>query len=131
MRKSLKRYLIVLAFGLGGAVLVMSLRGAFETTGSSLIANISDSFTIPGAILVAIGGLLWVSSDGFFDMLSYGLKNGLHALFPVYRLEKKSFYDYKVEKMEKREKGIFIPFLVIGLSFLLISVIFFVIYSSL
>ncbi len=129
MKLTLKRYAVILGFALAGGVIIALLRDTFKMQGAALVGNLSDSFTIPGAILVAVGGLLWVASDGFFDMLTYGLKNGLHTLLPFYKLERKSFYDYKVEKMEKREKGIFIPFLVVGLALLAVAAILFIIYS--
>ena len=120
---------MVLFIGVAGALTVAFLRDVFSMSGTELLGGLSDSFTIPGAILVSVGGLLWVAGDGFFDMLSYGLKNGLHALLPVYKLEQRSFYDYKVARMEKREKGAFVPFLLVGLAFLLISLVLYIFYS--
>ena len=129
MNKTMKRYLTLSVIGLLGVYVVASLRGTFSMQGSELVANLCDSFTVPGAILVAIGGLLWVANDGFFDMISYGLKNGLHSLFPVYKLERKTFYDYKVEKMKKRDKGVYVAFLLTGLAFLAVAVILLIVDS--
>ena len=92
MKLTLKRYAVILGFALAGGVIIALLRDTFKMQGAALVGNLSDSFTIPGAILVAVGGLLWVAGDGFFDMLTYGLKNGLHTLLPFYKLERKSFY---------------------------------------
>ena len=130
MKKLLIRCAIIFGVGHFGALLVASIRDAFSMKGADLFANLSDAFTIPGAILLSVGGLVWVAGDGFFDMISYGLKNGLHSLFPFYKMEKRTFYDYKVEKMQKREKGAFIPFLIAGAMMLLCSGIFFIIYLA-
>ena len=91
----------------------------------------SDGFFVAGLILSGLGGLIWISSTGFFDMLSYGF----HSLLVLFSGLKKpetheSFYDYKTRRDERRGKPQFF-ILIVGLGFLALSLTCLALYSYL
>ena len=84
---------------------------------------LSDGFFVAGLLITGLGGLVWISSTGFFDIFSYGF-HSLLVLFSSLRHPKdhENYYDYKTVKEEKRGQPLY--FLVIaGAAFLLLAVI--------
>ena len=90
---------------------------------------LSDSFVVPGVFLSGIGGLSWISSTGFFDIMSYG-GSMLVGMFTRPAEPQERFYDYKVKKDENRKKWKS-HFLVVGLICLAAGVVCLVVYFSL
>ena len=86
--------------------------------------SLADAFFVPGIVVFLFGVLIWVSTTGFFDSISYAVTVGLGSLLPFLRREgKEKYYDYKLRKNEKRIKGYgFI--LISGLAYLLIGAVF-------
>lgn len=86
----------------------------------------SDSFLIPGVILVGFSLLLWIGRQGVFDVLRYGF----YRLFESYRkgMEKRydSAYEYKQAKTEQRKKHVpfYLSYFVIGGVSLLLAILF-------
>lgn len=124
-----KKYFIQIAVGLAFSMFIMNSRGAFEAgTAADCIMAISDGFSVTGILFAGIGMLVWISSlTGFFDPLGYAAKRGLHIIIPAYILDPgKKFYDYKMEKAQKREQGgkSERSLLFVGLGFLAIGVLF-------
>lgn len=68
---------------------------------------LADAFTIPGISLILVGALVWVSTEGLFDGLSYSLKYAGAMLLPFLKLKERheSYYDYKMRKKDSRFKG--------------------------
>jgi hypothetical protein len=65
-----------------------------------------DALTVPGVLLVCAGALVWVSSLGALDGLSYGLRLAFRALIPGKRLQKEeSYHDYVRQRQAKQVKG--------------------------
>lgn len=94
-----------------------------------IMAALSDGFFITGVLLASVGLLTWISSTGFFDMLSYGLR-ALTSLVPFKPPKKpKPFYDYKMEREEKRKKPLN-SMLIVGGAYLLLAVVFTVLYYN-
>ena len=97
--------------------------------GDEVIINefqaLSDGFFVVGFLNLAFGLLLWISTTGIFDILSYGLKAALY-LFTSKRKDKAEggYYEYKMRKKEKRKA---VPFetLWIGLGMIVIGIILF------
>ena len=129
-RKVLIRYLITTVVAGLFALLIMYLHGFWET--AELVNKykiLADAFTIPGILLIMITALVWISTDGFFDMLSYAMRRFGNAL--IFRQsEYKSFYDYKVSRAEKRAHGYSFLFFV-GLGFMVIAAVFMCLFYSL
>lgn len=72
---------------------------------SGRVMAFSDAFFIVGMLYFGIGSLLWISTTGFFDIFSYAFRKGAHALIPGWVSDTAGgFYEYKLEKREKRGK---------------------------
>ena len=86
---------------------------------------LSDGFFIVGFLNLAFGLLLWISTTGIFDILSYGLKAALY-LFTSKRKDKDEggYYEYKMRKNQKRKA---VPFetLWIGAGMIVVGIILF------
>lgn len=79
-----------------------------------------EAFSVAGAISVLYGMLLWVSAAGAFYTFGYA--------FSYFRGERsyKDYYEYTRAKEEKqaRKEKIYMPYIVVGIVFLLISFVF-------
>ncbi len=128
-KKRLLKYGITTAVALGVAVLIMYSNGLFETTDTlTRYKLLADAFTIPGVILLCIGALVWVSTDGMFDGFTYAAKR-LSSLIPFYgkNYKHERYYDYVMRKRGKRIGGYgFIP--IVGAGFTAVAVVFIALY---
>ena len=108
---SWKRYIAALVLNIGLTLLVLFLRG-FE-----LKIYYVDAFSVAGAVSILLGLLFWITAAGAFDTIGYGFS----TLSSNRRY--KDLYEYTVRKKEKRsrQKGPFLPYIVVGVAFLLIS----------
>ena len=89
----------------------------------------TDAFSIPGIIFIMVGALVLVSTQGFFDMISFGLGRFARALVPFSKRSDETYYDYKKRKSEERFSGYSFLFVVGGV-FLLVAGIFMVLFFS-
>lgn len=78
-----------------------------------------DAFSVAGALSVLFGLLLWVSSAGAFNTFAYA--------FSTLRAERKykDLFEYTAAKEERtaKQKKIQVPYMVIGVVFLVVSMI--------
>lgn len=78
-----------------------------------------DAFGVTGALSVLFGMLLWVTSAGAFSTFGYA--------FSTLRAERKykDLYEYTTAREERasKQKKIQVPYIVIGVCFLIISAI--------
>lgn len=128
IKKALIKYAIALAIGAGLALLCLSLNeysGALEAVERYRL--LADAFTVPGIVLVLVAGLVFVSTEGFFDMLSFGFKKAGEMLIPFMKHSKESFYDYKMRKSGNRLSGYSFIFFT-GLGFMAVAVVFLILY---
>lgn len=123
---AVKRTLIAAGIGLAFALLFLLARGTFQGGDQTqALKDLSDAFMIPGAMMLCVGALLYVSGNGVFDMLNYGVAKVLllirsekhRAAFP------KTYYDYMQAKADKRPSG-YAYLLWTGLAFLLVALAF-------
>ena len=125
----LKKYSIALIIGISMCLLVLS-GNDFST--QSLVDKyriLTDAFSIPGIVFIMVGALVFVSTEGFFDMLSYGLGKFASSLIPFNRKKDESFFDYKTRKNEERFSGYSFLFYV-GIFFLVIAGVFMILFFS-
>lgn len=76
----------------------------------------SDALFVPAVLWLGLAGLMWVSTTGFFDIFSYAFKS-LLVLFSTLKKPSDlgSFYDYKLEKEEKRTgETVSVTMLIVG-----------------
>lgn len=127
MRKHLGRsYFIDMLVGLVIAIGVFAIRNGLSITEWSLLATVlCDACFVPGIILLCFAALVFVSNDGLFDMLSYGVQKALQIVLSEERRAKypKTFYDYRKSKWET-SKGAFGHLVAAGGTYMLIAVIF-------
>ena len=125
LKKKLLQYGICGLIGAVIAVLVMNTEGLSLFWGvhwETALVILCDAFFIPGILLVLFACLLWIANTGFFDSLGYAIRTAAHLLIPFRKVERKSFYDYKEERAEKRGKTpAFIG--IVGAFYLLLSLI--------
>ena len=88
-----------------------------------------DGFAFAALILVSIGGLIWISREGFFDFASYGFRQFGNALFSKKPNEYNDFAEYKEYKSENRENRskYYLSMLIVGSVFLITTIILFII----
>ena len=104
MKKKLLQYGICGVIGGLMAVWVMDLEGFFivwrdKAAATSILCN---AFFVPGILLASFGALFWVSNTGFFDSVSYAFHVVGHMFLPMGKSKRKTYYDYKTEKADKR-----------------------------
>lgn len=90
----------------------------------------SDCGIVPGVVLVLLNALAWVGNQGMFDGIGYASRYIGAMFIPNLNIGKgkDGFYKYKISKEEKRSKGVNIDALVVGLGFIIIGMIFYILY---
>lgn len=76
----------------------------------------SDALFIPAVLWLGMGGMMWVATTDFFDIFRYAFSSLLVLFSPLKNpKEHKHFYEYKLERAEKRKgKAVPVTILVIG-----------------
>lgn len=113
------KYLLCLLYSL---IVIVFYLASYGIT----LYNGVDATFISGFSLLCVGGLSFCTQQGTFDIFSYTFaKKGT----PGNRI---TFYDYQQRKIEKRKNAKFapIPYLVVGVFFIIISVILLIIFRS-
>ena len=115
--KTIYKYLITFGVGFGLALWVMVSKGVFDEERLFMIYQIiAEGLSVPAVLMLGFGGLIFVSNEGNFDSLSYGLT----TFFDLFRKEKrnkfKTFYDYRESKKDQK----------LGFGFLLVCGLLFV-----
>ena len=114
------------------AVMIARYQGLDGAQTLSMNARfLSDGCFVVGLVMTGVGLLTWVATTGFFDMLSYGVQYGVRAFVGLFggnrKPNDKSFYDYKMERDEKRSAAQY-SVLISGIGFIALSVLFLVMY---
>lgn len=105
-------------------------RGVFAQTAPIYVFHIlSDSFLVVGILATCIALLIFVSNEGTFDILVYGLKSFWSFFKRDMSRKYDTFYDYRVARQEKKVPFLFL--LVCGGAFLLLSVLMYMGYRRL
>lgn len=107
------RYAVALVLNIAVGLIVLSVRGF------NLKIYYVDAFSAAGAVSALLGLLLWVAAAGAFDTIGYGFSTlGSNRKY-------KDLYEYTVRKKEKRsrQKLTFMPYIVTGIVFIMISLI--------
>ena len=128
MKKVLK-YLIPVLICCTVVMVILASRGSFVKTGKALIRDLCDAFTVPGALMFCFGLLVLATNGGTFDMLAFGVRK-LFELFrkDLTKVKYRTFYDYRQAQKEKKRS--FWSFIIVGLVFLAVSVVFFILYKQ-
>ena len=123
--------LLLLTAGLIAMIEYYSLQNAAGGKDEKLVLHILvDAFSLSGLLGLAFYALSFISSQGAFDILAYGIQVVFLVTFrPKYRETSfpKTFYDYKVLKNAKKRKP-FLAILLISAIFLIVAIILLIIY---
>lgn len=87
---------------------------------------LSNAALVPGALLLGVGLLMWISDEGFFD----GIRYSISTIFTHLRGTEKKYASYYAYSQRKRKKSGASSFLLPGLIFFLFSVLMLVLYSA-
>lgn len=107
--------------------MLLASRGSFVKSGKDLIRDLCDAFTVPGAVMLCFGILVFATNGGTFDMLAFGVRK----FFDLFRkdltkVKYRTFYDYRQAQKEKKRS--FLNFVVVGAAFLLVGIVFLIVY---
>ena len=87
--KGIYKYLLTLSVGFLIAGLVAMSKNILEKELLSMVFHVlADSFIVPGVLITGMGGLIFVSNEGAFDGLVYGVTSFLD----IFRKEKRNKY---------------------------------------
>lgn len=128
--KRLKKYLILIAIGCACVPLIGIWRGLYSAEeAKDVLRALCDCFTIPAVMLIGVGLILFCSNGGAFDMLSYGVQSLWYVLrSDEKRKQRPSFTEYREKRQSKRAE--FIPYLIVGCSFLVVALILLLCYNN-
>ena len=131
MKKKLLKYGIPFLIGAVITVSVAMGQGLGSVGAAMAMRTLSDGCFVTTILLGGMGIRVWVSTTGFFDIFTYAGKSLLVLFSPMKQPEKlKKFYEYKVDKDEKRKKADF-TLLIVGAMYLLLSFAFLGLYYRL
>lgn len=126
----LKKYIISFVILGVSTWFILALREFSQADAATVrYLNLADAFTIPGVIMLMAGVLVWVSTTGNFDMLTYGLLRAKEAFIPSPTAKDEKFYDYKMRKEKKRIKGYSFLFISGGI-YMIPAIIFNILYYT-
>ncbi len=130
MKKAVIKYLSAIAAGGVFTLLVLLINGFF-TTDVAIIKYklLADAFGGPGIIMILLPVLFWISTDGFFDGITYALSRFGQMITFRGALKQEKYYDYKQRKAQKRMSGFWF-ILFVGLGFVLVSGVFLVFFYT-
>lgn len=103
--------------------------GIFSILVFALKQPILDGLAIPGVVLLAAAGLIYISREGFFDFASYGFKQLGNAMFGKNPTDYKDLAEYKIRANEvrKRRSKYYLAVLGVGLVLFVVSIIILII----
>ncbi|MCR5456606.1 MAG: DUF3899 domain-containing protein [Clostridiales bacterium] len=132
-RKYIIGYIICGSILIAGIVSMLFIRQVFSQTDTkSVISALSDSFLVPGVLLMGVGGLSKLAALGAYDTIGYLFSRfSFHSFWVTGAKKKKydSLYDYKQEKDQKGRS--WLPYaLWTGVGSCMVSVILLIIYLS-
>ena len=125
----MKKYIIsyLVAFVLSFAIFLIC-DGFKQTDTKELLRVLNDSTFITAVMFTGFGLLIFASNEGTFDMLVYGMQSFLMLFRSKANRRYESFADYRAQKAQEKVKTGII--LVTGLTFLILSIILFIIYKN-
>ena len=115
--------LIPLGVGLVLGIVIFVAQGGFRTGDKeTLWRAVCDALTVPGVLLTCMGLLSFVSEQGAFDGISFGVRKAFGQILSEKRRSAmpKTYYDYVTAKREK-QRGKPRTTLYVGLGFLALA----------
>ena len=132
-KRTVIRYTVTAVIGLLMVLAIAWMGGLFTQDDLAVKYRIlADAFSIPGVLLMCFAGLVWVSSDGFFDALGYAAARVGGMFIPAYRAKHENYLTYKQRKNQERsekERGSIGFLFFVGLGFFIIALVFCVLFN--
>ncbi len=100
-----------------GAASAAGYAVCFADCGKSAAALLADSLTVPGAVMVGLGGLAMISETGVFDIFGYAVKLAICA----FGREKKTVDYFAYTERQKMKKRALPEMLAVGLFMLTLA----------
>ena len=127
--KTFKKYLISFIVAIILTLFVFISCDGFKTKETvELLIVLNNSTFVTAVLFTGFGLLIFASNEGTFDMLVYGMQ----SFFGLFRSKANrrydSFADYREQKAKEKISNGFI--LITGLTFLILSIILFIIYKN-
>ncbi len=130
IKKLIFKYIVSTLIAGGLTVLTLVMNDFFTLDNmTDRYRVLTDAFSIPGIIFIMVGCLVFISTDGFFDMISYALGKLGRSLIPFSNKTDETFYDYKTRKSGERYTGYSFIFYT-GLVFLVAAMVFMILFFS-
>ncbi len=86
--------------------LILQMNGFWSLTEpQDKLRVLCDAFSLPGALLMLVSGLIFVANAGAFNGLMYGFKEGIGFLLPFLPYKHVKYQDYLEKRKEKKIKG--------------------------
>lgn len=131
MNKYLKlfiKYFCAISVGVGIFFLVTATRGMFSLTDKKEIFRyLADGFTIPAALFLGAGLLVFLANEGALDGLVYVVKHAVLMLIPLVKNKHESYGDFKERR--KALHGFSFLFVTSGI-FWIPTIVFLILYSN-
>lgn len=130
--KKVLPYLISAVIGAAVAILIMFASYKIHTVPPvkesvrEIMTILSNSFLVPGVILVGVGLIIFASNGGAFDMLAFAVIRFFDLFKKGAKGKYKDFYEYRAAKKDREFKTSFM--LWVGLAFIAVAVIFLICY---
>ena len=127
--KVLTRFLITMVVGLLLTGWFILSRDLLEQTEPLKIYHIlCDGFFVVGVLISSLGSLIFVSNEGVFDPLVYGVRSFINLFRKRDKRKMETYYDFRMARLE--HKFPFLPILLCGAAFLLVSGVMYILYSQ-
>ncbi len=123
LMEKLVSYVICLAVAVGLMLLVMGINGYWTCDEPMDRARIlCDGFCVPGALLILTAGVLFVSGQGAFNGVLFGLKRAKEIVLPFLPSEYVPYREF-IKKREKKKITGYSCLFFTGLVFLVIGIV--------
>ena len=122
---------LIINFVLTGLMILFGYLAEEEMMISSWLRLLSDSFTLPSGFMLLFYLLIWVSGEGAFDAITYGVQVAFYTIFYKDMRETKlpkTYADYRELKNKKKKTGL-TYILFAGLIFFLIGIGFMIAFN--
>ncbi len=130
----LLKYGITTLIGLVMVFTVISNYGYAEATETvDKYRILCDAFTIPGVVILMVGALVWISTTGALDGISFLLSGLVKRLMPIGRWREErdeKFYEYTVRKKAERINRGYGFIFVVGGIFMALAAVFMALFYS-
>lgn len=127
--RALKKFFITMVVGLLLTGWIAVSRGLMEQVEPVKIYHIlCDSFFAVGILVSSVGSLIFVSNEGAFDPLIYGVRSFINIFRKRNKRKMETYYDFRMARAEHKFPFLFI--LLCGMILLAVSVVMYILYRK-